>query len=77
VNGLNDVSRYPELIAALIRKGFSDAEVIGFMGANILRVMANAEIFAQGLSHIPPYQDIISEETPEIVNNPCRTPSNV
>lgn len=77
VEGLYDVSRYPELIAALIRKGFSDSEVIGFLGGNILRVLGVAEATAQRLAHLPPFQDIIPEDTPEIVDNPCRTPSNV
>jgi membrane dipeptidase len=34
--GLGDVSRYPHLFAELIRRGFSDEEVIGIMGANFL-----------------------------------------
>lgn len=76
VVGLPDVSRYPDLVAELIRRGFTDDEVIGLMGGNILRVLKGAETFAASLVGLPPFQDIISNTDSEIVGNPCRTPSN-
>lgn len=43
--GLEDVSKYPELIKGLIGMGYSDADIRKIMGENALRVMrANAAI---------------------------------
>ncbi|KAK4689135.1 membrane dipeptidase, partial [Tremellales sp. Uapishka_1] len=39
VEGLEDASKYPNLIAVLIRRGWTDEEVIGVMGGNLMRVM--------------------------------------
>ncbi len=47
--GLNDVSRYPELLAELMRRGWSDADVAKLAGGNILRVMEEAEAVAGSL----------------------------
>jgi membrane dipeptidase len=44
--GLEDVSRYPALLAELLRRGYSDAEVEKVAGLNILRVMREAEAVA-------------------------------
>jgi len=41
--GLEDVSCYPALLAELLRRGWSDDEVTGAAGGNILRVMRQAE----------------------------------
>ena len=37
--GLGDVSTYPELLAELMRRGWSDANVAALAGGNILRVL--------------------------------------
>ncbi|KAJ3307152.1 dipeptidase 1 (renal) [Kappamyces sp. JEL0829] len=36
--GLEDVSKYPYLFAELIKRGFSDHDIVGIMGGNLLRV---------------------------------------
>ena len=41
--GLGDVSTYPALLAELMRRGWSDADVAKLAGGNVLRVMAAAE----------------------------------
>ncbi|SAM81321.1 related to Microsomal dipeptidase precursor [Ustilago bromivora] len=41
--GLEDVSHYPDLVAKLVEKGWTDRELIGFVGENVLRVLADAE----------------------------------
>jgi len=41
--GLGDVSTYPALLAELMRRGWSDADVAKLAGGNILRVMEAAE----------------------------------
>lgn len=55
---LDDVSTYPNLIAALIESGWTDQEVIGAMGGNLLRVMRTAEKVSQQLKYTePPCED--------------------
>lgn len=45
--GLEDVSHYPDLLVELMRRGWSDADVAKLAGANILRVMDEAEAVAR------------------------------
>jgi membrane dipeptidase len=44
--GLGDVATYPALLAELMRRGWSDADVAKLAGGNVLRVMAAAEAVA-------------------------------
>jgi len=70
VPGLGDVSTYPDMIAELIRRGYSDAEVEGILGGNVLRVLAAAEAVANDLSQrVPPGQAVLWNVT----GDPCRT----
>jgi membrane dipeptidase len=48
--GLEDVSGYPRLIAELLGRGWSDAELAGLTRGNILRVMRDAEAVSRDLS---------------------------
>ncbi len=48
--GLGDVSTYPALLAELLRRGWSDADVAKVAGGNVLRVMARAEAVAAAMS---------------------------
>ncbi len=41
--GLSDVSGYPALIAELVDRGWSDADLAALTCANILRVLTDAE----------------------------------
>ena len=43
VQGLEDVSTYPALIAELLRRGYTDDDVKKILGLNILRVMRDVE----------------------------------
>ena len=52
--GLAGVDTYPALLAELLRRGWSDADVAKVAGGNILRVMAGAEATAARLSAMPP-----------------------
>lgn len=45
-DGLEDVSRYPGLLAELARRGWSDEDLVRVAGRNILRVMRAAEAVA-------------------------------
>jgi membrane dipeptidase len=60
--GLEDVSRFPYLIAELLGRGYSEAEVRGIAGGNLLRVMRGAETAATGLqAERPPSEATIEE----------------
>ena len=48
-DGLEDVSKYPMLTAELIRRGYTDEEVMKVLGLNVLRVMRSAEEVAARL----------------------------
>ena len=52
--GLDGVDAYPALLAELMRRGWSDADIAKLAGGNILRVMAAAEQVAAGLAEEPP-----------------------
>jgi membrane dipeptidase len=54
VQGLEDVSRYPDLLAELIARGWTDAELRGVIGGNVLRVMQQAERVAERLQRERP-----------------------
>ena len=41
--GLEDVSKYPELTAELLRREYSDEDVLKILGGNVLRVMRQTE----------------------------------
>ncbi len=47
--GLEDVSKYPALVAELLRRGYSDTDVEKIIGLNVLRVMRAAEQVAAKL----------------------------
>jgi membrane dipeptidase len=45
--GLEDVSTFPDLLAELLRRGWSDADVRKAVGENVLRVMRRVEEVAR------------------------------
>ena len=49
VAGLEDVSKYPDLTAELLKRGYTDDDVKKILGLNVLRVMRQAEKVAAGL----------------------------
>lgn len=49
VRGLEDVSKYPELLAELIKRGWSDKEIRGVAGENVLRALGRAEVVSARL----------------------------
>ncbi len=64
--GLEAVDRYPALLAELMRRGWTDAEVAKVAGANLLRVLAAAEQVAARLraTRKPSEAVFKSEDTP-------------
>ncbi|KAF1360206.1 hypothetical protein EJ07DRAFT_165380 [Lizonia empirigonia] len=58
--GLEDVSKFPDLIAELLRQGISDRDAAKIAGGNILRVWKDADEVAKKLQkHMLPLEDDI------------------
>ena len=51
--GLEGAGKYPNLIAEMLKRGWSDAEVIGLMGENFLRVLDKVDATVKSLSKKP------------------------
>jgi membrane dipeptidase len=49
--GLEDVSKFPDLFAELIRRGWSDADLKKLAGQNVLRALRTAEKVARSQAH--------------------------
>uniref|UniRef100_A0A3Q3X528 Dipeptidase n=1 Tax=Mola mola TaxID=94237 RepID=A0A3Q3X528_MOLML len=64
--GLEDVSKVPNVVAELLRRGWTDEEVRAALGKNLLRVLNDAEMVNKTApDDVPiPYDQ---------VSNPCRT----
>lgn len=54
VEGLDDVSKYPDLLAELARRGWTEADLRKLAGENLLRVFAQAETVAARLQRERP-----------------------
>ena len=51
--GLKDVSQYPNLIAALLDRGYSESDIEKILSGNILRVWSEVEATAASLAQAP------------------------
>lgn len=65
--GLEDVSRYPDLVSELLRQGVSDADASKVVGGNILRVWRDVELVAAKLQAAgePALEDDLKRLMPE------------
>ncbi|KAA1476817.1 hypothetical protein DENSPDRAFT_843909 [Dentipellis sp. KUC8613] len=63
--GLEDVSKYPALVAELYKRGWTRLELAGFTGANFLRILAGAEQTARvmALEGAQPVYDLYDKRT--------------
>jgi len=52
--GLEGVETYPALLAELMKRGWSDADIAGLAGGNVLRALEGAERVAASLRGTPP-----------------------
>ena len=66
--GLESVAAYPSLFAELIRRGYTDEQLKGIAGLNVLRVMRKAEAVAARLQKERPPSDARIDE----VDKPMR-----
>ncbi len=60
--GLEDVSKYPALLAELARRGWSDAELEKVAGRNLLRALRAAEDVARRLQATRPPSNVTREQ---------------
>ncbi|MEQ8765928.1 MAG: dipeptidase [Planctomycetota bacterium] len=60
--GLEDVSKYPDLLEELRRRGYSDDELRGIIGKNLLRVLRGVEEVAARLQKERPASDALIDE---------------
>ncbi|XP_051757474.1 dipeptidase 1 [Ctenopharyngodon idella] len=68
--GLEDVSKYPDLVAELLRRKWTDDEIRDALGGNLLRVFRKVEEVRDRMNGAKP------DDTPiplKEVQNPCRT----
>ncbi len=54
VTGLEDVSKYPDLLAELLKRGWTDSQIRGLAGENVLRVLTETEAVAARLRKTRP-----------------------
>jgi membrane dipeptidase len=54
VVGLEDVSKYPDLLAELVKRGWTDKEIRGVAGENVLRALTRAEVVSAQLRKTRP-----------------------
>jgi len=67
---LTDVSMFPFLTAELIKRGYTDQEVIGIMGQNVLDALAAVEVVAKKLqATTQPTETVIFPDVPCRSNN--------
>lgn len=59
--GLEDVSKYRDLVAELLRRGVGRADMEGVVGANVLRVLADVESVARELRDELPLEDDVKD----------------
>jgi membrane dipeptidase len=62
VEGLESVADYPKVFAELIRRGWTDDQLEGLAGLNVLRVMRKNEEVAKRLQATTPPNDARIEE---------------
>ncbi|OTA92438.1 hypothetical protein M434DRAFT_387238 [Hypoxylon sp. CO27-5] len=59
--GLDDVSKYPDLVAELLRRGVSRPDVEGIIGRNVLRILGDVERVASELKGVKPLEDDVKD----------------
>lgn len=67
-DGLKNVGGFPNLIAELIRRGYTDQEIVAIMGGNLQRVMRAVESVAQQMQ-----QEQVQNEARLFYKDDCRS----
>ncbi|XP_071957861.1 dipeptidase 1-like [Antedon mediterranea] len=71
--GLEDVSKFPDLIVELLNRGWTDDQIKKLLGENILRVFKGVEDTRDKLSKRLPDESSMPRDSGGEVNNTCRT----
>ncbi|KAH9510022.1 dipeptidase 1 (renal) [Bulinus truncatus] len=69
--GLEDVSKYPDLFAELLRRGWSTEDLEKLAGKNLIRVFKEVEKVKESLAKEQPYENLIPDN--ELINRTCRS----
>lgn len=67
--GLEDVSKYPNLIQELLQRGWKEDDLANVLRGNFMRVFEEVERVRDELSSKPPSEEQVPTE---LVQNPCR-----
>jgi membrane dipeptidase len=62
IDGLDSVDTYPALLAELMRRGWSDADIAKLAGENVLRVLARAEAVAASMNRELPATATVNQK---------------
>jgi membrane dipeptidase len=57
--GLEDVSKYPDLLRELIRRGLNSRQLECLIGNNVLRVLGQVEEVSSEMHDVPPLEDFV------------------
>ena len=57
---MEDVSKFPDLVAELLRKGVSEKDVVKVVGGNLLRVWREVDRVRDALEDEDPLEDEVS-----------------
>uniref|UniRef100_UPI0039813303 membrane dipeptidase n=1 Tax=Salmonella sp. s54395 TaxID=3159664 RepID=UPI0039813303 len=71
--GLEDVSKYPNLIAALINNGWNEVNIKKLIGGNLLRAMRAMEAVRDSMVNDLPLEENMPRDNGGEANNTCRT----
>ncbi|KAK7467738.1 hypothetical protein BaRGS_00037046, partial [Batillaria attramentaria] len=69
--GLEDVSTYPALFAELVKRRYTEEDLMKLAGKNLIRVFMDVEKVRDDLRSQEPLETLINQTTWE--NLPCRT----
>ena len=59
--GLEDVSKYPDLLKELARRGVTQSELEGIVGRNVFRLLAEVEQVAKTMNGVQPLEDDVKD----------------
>ncbi|XP_072014131.1 dipeptidase 1-like [Amphiura filiformis] len=71
--GLEDVSKYPDLIAHLIDRGWGNTDIKKLIGDNLLRVFRDVEQVRDKMKNTLPDETTISRQLQQESSNVCRS----